>query len=136
MPASEPSRFQAAQPIYDRRIRAFAQKSARLLPSVEPQDIENELLEVLWKACNSYDPDQGARFNTHFWNCAQRRVIDLHKAASAQKRIGDYERVWLEDEAIRDAIGELLAYSPEDEVIALSEVREIIRVLAEEPDLE
>jgi hypothetical protein len=85
---------------------------------VERADIENELLEVLWLACNSYDPDRGAKFGTHFWNMARNRLIDLHKAASRKKRVGDYERVSLDSDAIRNLIELITVSSAEDEVLA------------------
>ena len=55
-----------------------------------------------------YDPDNGACFNTFFWTCANRRFLDLHKAASRKMRVGDYSRVSLEAESVRAAVNEWL----------------------------
>lgn len=79
-------------------------------------------------ACNAYDPNKGAVFNTFFWDCAKRRFLDLHKAASRQKRVGDYERVWLEDEALSVAVEEATKEgSAEEEVLARMTVIELYR---------
>lgn len=126
--ARQPSRFEQAQPVYKRRIRSFARKRFNHLPGMEAQDLEAELLEVLWLVCTSYDPDNGATFNTFFWTAAENRFKDLHKAASRQKRVGDYERVWLEAESVRQVLSEThLTPTVEDEVLAKINVREIYR---------
>lgn len=122
------SRFEAAQRQYARRIRAFARRNFTSLPGTDPKDLEQELLEVLWLAATSYDPNHGATFNTYFWTNAERRFLDLHKTASRMKRVGDYSRVWLEDEAVARAVADLfLDASAEDEVLARMRVREVFR---------
>lgn len=79
-------------------------------------------------ACNTYDPNHGATFNTFFWTLAERRILDLHKAASRQKRVGDYLRVDLEAESVRDMVSEIaLSASAEDEALARIAVREVFR---------
>lgn len=109
-----------------RRIHAYAWKKCPSLPGYDAADLESELLEVLWLACESYNPDRGAKFNTHFWNCAERRFLDLHKYASRQKRVGDYDAViGLDGEEVRMAVSELLDFSAEDHALAILNVREI-----------
>jgi DNA-directed RNA polymerase specialized sigma24 family protein len=120
-------RFRLAQPEYRGRIRAFAHHNFRTIPGFEKQDLEAELLEVLWLACVAYDPNQGACFNTLFWTCANRRFLDLHKAASRKMRVGDYDRVWLDDEDVREQLNEYLDHSAEDEAIAMMVVEELYR---------
>lgn len=121
-------RFERAQPLYQRRIHTYADKRYRSLPGVDACEIEQELLEVLWLCCLSYDPDQGAKFNTYFWYAAERRFLDLHKAASRQKRVGDYERVWLESESFREQVAEAsLEGSAEDMALANIKIIEIFR---------
>lgn len=137
-------RFTAAQIAYQGKIRTFARQKFRLLPGFDKQDVESEILEVLWKACNVYDPNNGACFNTLFWTMAHNRVKDLHKAASRKMRVGDYDLVYYDqvDEIQRnDAYVEvlngneltaaittgLLSPSAEDEALALMHVREIYR---------
>jgi DNA-directed RNA polymerase specialized sigma24 family protein len=123
------ARFERAQPAFQSKIRTFARKRYRSLPSVDACEIEQELLEVLWLCCLSYDPDQGAKFSTFFWTSAERRFLDLHKAASRQKRAGDYERVWIEAEGFRDVVHEMKSVegSAEEEALARIHVREIFR---------
>lgn len=118
-------RFTAAQPAYKARIKSFAAKNFRTIPGFEKQDLEAELLEVLWLACMKYDPDNGACFNTFFWTCANRRFLDLHKAASRQRRVGDYKRVWLEADSVREAIAEFCESSAEEEALARMEVQRL-----------
>lgn len=128
MPAPAKSRFEEAQPIYSARIRGYARRNFTSLPGTDVGDLEQELLEVLWLACNAYDPNHGATFNTFFWDCAKRRFLDLHKAASRQKRVGDYFRVDLEAESVRQAVAEATEEgSAEEEVLARISVRERLR---------
>lgn len=131
VPVSEPiwqHRFTAAQPAYRFRIKAFARKNFRALPGLEQQDLEAELVEVLWLACMKYDPNNGACFNTFFWQSAKNRFLDLHKAASRKMRVGDYDRVSLTQESVQRAVYEMLEdASAEDEVMARITVRERFR---------
>lgn len=128
MPAPELSRFEHAQPHYVSRIRGYARKHFTALPGTDAGDLEQELWEVLWLACETYDPNQGAIFNTYFWDCAKRRFLDLHKAASRQKRVGDYFRVELEAESVAQAVAEATEEgSAEDEFLAKITVMERFR---------
>lgn len=117
-----------AQPAYERRIKSFARKNFRTLPGQEQQDLEAELVEVLWLCCVKYDPNNGACFNTFFWQSAKNRFLDLHKAASRKMRVGDYQRVSLDVDAVQRAVYEMLGdASAEDEVMAMETVRERYR---------
>lgn len=130
MPAllPEPSRFEAARSDYDRRIKSYARRHFRALPGTDAADLESELLEVLWLTCQAYDPNHGATFNTFFWTNAERRFLDLHKAASRQKRAGDYERVSIEADSVREVIAEIsLEHSAEDQALARINVIELYR---------
>ena len=49
-------------------------------------DLEQELLEVLWAACEKYDPDKGAKFNTFFRMLVNNRIATLIRNAFVQKR--------------------------------------------------
>lgn len=121
-------RFEAAQPAYRYRIKSFARGNFTALPGIEQQDLEAELVEVLWLCCTKYDPANGACFNTYFWQAAKNRFLDLHKAASRKMRAGDYERVSLDAESVREAIYEMLEHpSAEEEFLALESVRERFR---------
>jgi DNA-directed RNA polymerase specialized sigma24 family protein len=109
------------------KIRRFARQKAsmRYIPGYDECDFENDLLEVLWMACRTYDPNKGASFNTLFWQMSFNHVISLHRKASSQKRVGDYERISLDVEEIREAISELRADpSAEDEYLARLAVTE------------
>lgn len=119
------SDFEMAQRIYRPKIEAFAHQKFRTLPGTDPDDLVSELLEVLWLCTNTYNPNKGAKFNTYFWECAKRRFLDLHKAASRRMRVGDYDRVWIEAEALTPVIERnTQGASAEDEVLARMTVRE------------
>lgn len=124
----EPTRFEQAQRHYRKRIKAVSQRNFRTLPGFDQQDLESEMLEVLWQCCNLYDPDNGACFNTFFWTCWNRKFLDLHKHASRKMRVGDYDRVWLDDEATRGVIENFLDASAEDEALARIHVQELARI--------
>jgi DNA-directed RNA polymerase specialized sigma24 family protein len=128
LPATSPSRFEQAQPHYTKRIRAYARRHFTALPGTDACELEQELLEVLWLCCLGYDPNEGAKFNTYFWYAAERRFLDLHKAASRQKRVGDYERIALDADSIREALAGIgIESSAEDEALARIHVREEFR---------
>ena len=123
-------RFERAQPVYRNKIRAIAASKARLriIPGYDESDFENDLLEVLWMACRTYDPNKGASFNTLFHQMSHNHLISLHRKASSQKRIGDYERISLDAEEVRTAISELRSDpSAETEYLARLTVEERFR---------
>lgn len=123
-------RFAKAQPAYQRKIRSYSRSKAelRLIPGYDQSDWENDLLEVLWRACCSYDPDKGATFNTYFWQMANNHQISLHRKAASQKRVGDYDRISLDVEAVREVISELRSDpSAEDEYLARLTIQERYR---------
>lgn len=124
-------RFAQAQPIYRKKIRTFSRKKAmlRVIPGYDQCDFENDLLEVLWMACRTYDPNKGASFNTLFWQMAGNHFISLHRKASSQKRVGDYERISLDEDTVRETISELRSDpSAEDEFLAKLSVIERFHV--------
>lgn len=121
------SSFELAQHSLNHKISKFAQKRYRYLPGVDACEIEQELLEVLWLCVQSYDPDNGAKFNTYFWTCANRRFLDLHKTASRKKRVGDYERISLDEVTDIDWIKMTHEFPAEDEALANINVIEMFR---------
>jgi DNA-directed RNA polymerase specialized sigma24 family protein len=123
-----PSRFEQAQPVFQRRIASYARQKFRSLPGTDACELEQELLEVLWLCCTTYDPDKGAKFQTYFWTAAERRFIDLHRAASRQMRVGDYSRVCLHGDDVRDELAlRIEGPSAEDQALANMRVIEIFR---------
>lgn len=88
--ATSPSAFALAQPVYAPKIRTFSAKVWRFIPGYEQQDLEAELLEVLWKCTLAYHPDNGANFNTFFWRSAKNRTISIERHAKAQRRFAEW----------------------------------------------
>lgn len=92
------------------------------------QDLEVELQEVLFLTCNAYDPNNGATYNTFFWQAVKNRVIDLKKSAFRQKRKANAYTDSLDEEALRYAVEEATAHpSAEDEILARITVTERFR---------
>lgn len=121
MAAASSSNFEQAQVRYSGTIRTFARNSVGQLPGFDIEDIEQELLFVLWKCVNNYDPSRGASFNTLFQGSARNHVIGLIRSATAQKR----KALWvnLDDDAVRRAVDlRLHQGSAEDSVMALLEI--------------
>jgi DNA-directed RNA polymerase specialized sigma24 family protein len=117
------SRFEIveADPNYRRMIRTFARSCLVQLPGFAMEDIQQELLMVLWRCVNNYDPDRGAAFRTLFMGSAQRHVIGLVRTANAQKR-GKGVITYLDDEAFASAAERSRTEgSAEDWYLALAE---------------
>lgn len=111
--------FDMAQPVYAPKIRTFARKVTGFLAAAayDLEDLENELLEVLWRCTLAYNPDNGANFNTLFWTSAKRRLISLERHAKAQKRFAEWVR--LDPEAFAAVVDRIISeFSAEDHAIA------------------
>lgn len=122
-------RFDFARPSYNKKIRTFSRLNFAKIPGFDQDDLEVELWESLWIACKTYDPFQGATFNTYFWYLAKRKFADLIKHAFTQKRQSNIYTSSLDIEAVKVAVSELLLDpSAEEEVFARMKVRE--RLLA------
>lgn len=128
------TRFELAQPAYRRKIKTFARKNFVALPGYEKQDLESEVLEVLWLACGSYDPNRGSAFNNYFWKLTVNRFRDLRKHATRKMRVGDFLNVSLDtyvvvlddEEMLSSEIAQILSDpSAEDEALARFTAREI-----------
>lgn len=110
-------RFEAAQVDYRGKIRTFARNSVNQIPGFDLEDIEQELLVVLWQCVIKYDPNKGASFNTLFQGCARNKVITLIRHGNTKGRKASV--VSLDDEAVRLAVDEADRWgSAEDIVLA------------------
>lgn len=116
--------FEAAQEMYAPKIRTFAEKMWRFIPGFEQQDLEGELLEVLWKCTLRYHPDNGGNFNTFFWRSAKNRTISIERQAKALKRCAEW--VQLDPEIFVVEVDRILReFSAEDHAIANLTFRKI-----------
>ena len=112
-------RFDLAREAYIPMVKRYAWENSQKLPGVDPEDLEVELWEVLWIACNTYDPNAGAKFNTYFRTLVSRRFADLVKHHFAQKRHSNLYTESLDVEAVRIAVEEMsTSPSAEEEVMA------------------
>ena len=121
-------RWDAAEPAYRRKIRTYSRQHFTSIPGFGQDDLESQLLEVLWKCVQSYDPDNGATFNTFFWQAVRNRYTDLIRSAFRKKRGANVHTVSLDVEAVRQAIEQRMTEPDGEEyMLALGEVRERFR---------
>ncbi len=121
---SESEKFVAAQVAFTRKIRTYARN---VLPHLsghdrhyDLEDVEQELLVVLWKCVQTYHPDNGATFNTFAQRGFQNRLASLVRETTARKRTAVGGVVSIGVEAISDAVDELFQEdSAEDYAVAL-----------------
>lgn len=122
--------FEQLLPEYGRKVKTFARNSYYLCPGWNPEDMEQEILEVLWKTSLSYDPSRGVKFNTLFQRNAVNRIISLKRHYSTQSRKA--ELVSLDIDAVRGAVEEFLTtVDAETRALARMEVQAYIAVHGE-----
>lgn len=120
MDARQTANFEAAQIRYGGTIRTFARSCVHRLPGYDLDDIEQELLVVLWQCVLKYDPDKGAGFNSLFQGCAKNKVISLIRHMETKGRKGTV--VYLEQEDVALAVQSLYTdASAEDWYLAIDE---------------
>lgn len=117
-------RFDAARREHAGTIRTFARNCVFQLPGFDLDDVQQELLVVLWRCVKNYDPNRGASFNTLFQGSARNHVIGLVRTANAQKR-GKDKMTTLSDEAFQLAVEQMsIEGSAEDWYFAIAEYGE------------
>lgn len=99
-------------------IRTFAYNTVRQLPGWEVADVEQELLVVLWRCVERYDPGKGASFNTLFQGCARNKCITLVRGAQTAGRKG--VTVSLEDDAVRYAAEQAYQTMSVEDVVVMN----------------
>lgn len=93
-----PAKWAASQAAFAGKITTFARNSYHQVPGFSQEDMEQELLEVLWWCTFDYDPNRGATFNTFVQTSFKNRIGTLIKHANAQKRAAEW--VSLDIEAV------------------------------------
>lgn len=117
MPAAAATPFDHARIMYAPKIRTFASKTFRFIPGYGQRDLEQELLEVLWKCTLTYHPDAGGNFNTFFWRSAKNRTISIERQSKAIKRSAEW--VLLDTETLMSVIDGLFHdFSAEEYALA------------------
>lgn len=76
--------FEEAYERFSREIRRLSY--SQYVPGMEQDDVESEMLIVLWKAVQSHDPEKGP-LGTLWWSMWCNRRRDLIEAYHALKRI-------------------------------------------------
>lgn len=114
-----------AQIRYKGTIRTFARNCVHQIPGMDLEDIEQELLVVLWKCVMNYNPDRGASFNTLFQGSARNKCISLIRTANTKGRKG--VTASLTDEAVERMVDEVFEQqSTEDTVMLRMELQEYV----------
>ena len=124
-------KWEAAQKMYGGKVRTFARNSFRQIPGAEQQDVEQELLVVLWECVMKYDPNRGACFNTYFQQSAKNKVISLIRHHQTKGRTGSV--VSMSEDAVAFAVDEALSFtSAEDLAMMRVELRAFVEANGEE----
>jgi DNA-directed RNA polymerase specialized sigma subunit len=79
-------RWDAAYKRYKGTIRTFARNFNAQIPLMDIEDIEQELLIVLMRCVERYDPNRGASFNTLFQGCAKRECLSMIRHCNTKSR--------------------------------------------------
>lgn len=108
--------FALAQEEYKGKIRTFARNSYYKMPGFTTEDVEQELLVVLWDCVRTYNPDKGAKFNTFFQQSAKNKIVSLIRYFEAKTRVANSMVVTLEDDAVRFAIEEDLGGATAEDI--------------------
>lgn len=67
-----------------REIEATARNQR--IPGMTADEVQSEMMEVLWKACSTYDPEQSTPLMAYWWSCWMYRKSNLLDMAFARKR--------------------------------------------------
>lgn len=94
---SMPAKWQLAFKAFSKKINTFARNSFYVVPGFTVEDMEQELLEVLWRCVFEYHPKNGATFNTLFTQSAMNRIGSLKRTANALKRRAEWVSLDQED---------------------------------------
>jgi RNA polymerase sigma factor (sigma-70 family) len=118
-------KWQLAYRRYKGTIRTFARSFYGQITGYATEDIEQELMEVLWRCVENYNPDRGASFNTLFQGSARNRCITLVRTSNTKSRTGI--NVPLDDEAVALAVDEMFQeQSTEERCMIRQDIRELV----------
>ena len=77
--------FETAHAMYANEIRMLARRQH--VPGLDEDDVANEMLIVLWRACDTYQPASATSFGAYWWSMWLNRRSDISGAHYARKRI-------------------------------------------------
>lgn len=122
---TDDQKFAAALSEYGGKVKTFARNAVHQLPGFDQNDVEQELLVVLWECVKHYDPNRGSRFNTYFQRSAKNRIITLIRHFNTKGRKGVVTT--LSDEAVLAVVESAFPEaSAEDVALRMMAVREAI----------
>lgn len=141
--ASFPYRWRLTYEAYRKKIHTFARNEVWRLQGYAVEDLEQELLEVLYNTVLDYDPNRGAKFNTYFTQRAKNRIATLARRDMAQCRNaivysidqeGALRNLIMGDSVSKgdrgflnlSVIDNIFTDSPEEEVMAWEGLREML----------
>lgn len=128
LPTRVEEHYIKAQLQYRSVIRTFSRNCYYKLPGFDIEDVEQELLVVLWECVKNYDPTKGAKFNTFLQRSLKNRVVSLIRHAESQKRSANSRTVTLDDGAVRWAVERAQAgTTAEDIAVQRIELQKIAR---------
>lgn len=76
--------FTAAFGLYRDEINLLSTRQG--IPGMDADDVANEMLVCLWKACQTYDPQHGITFGAYWWSVWTNRKINLLASYHAPSR--------------------------------------------------
>lgn len=107
--------------------RTFAYNSSYKMPGYDVEDVEQELLVVLWECAKHYDSDNGAKFNTFLQRSLKNRVISLIRYAEAKVRCANGMTVDLDAESVRREVDSVLSgRTAEDVALDRIQLQELV----------
>lgn len=117
--------FELARKMKAKKLKTYARNSFFHIPDFTVEDMEQELLTVLYTAVQLYDPTRGRTFDTFLQMLWRNKIGSLRRATSAIKRTA--ELVSLDVEAVQVALDARKSVpSAEDEVMARESLRELL----------
>lgn len=119
-------KWEAAQLSYKGKVNTFARNSFRQIPGYTVEDVEQELLVVLYECVIHYDPNRGASFNTYFQGSAKNRIISLIRHFNTKSRKAIVTS--LDVDAVAAAVdAHVSVTSAEDRAMRIMELQEVVR---------
>ena len=122
VPSPDELNFRLAERAYRFRIRKWVWDNKGKLPglALDVDDLTNEVLEVLWRAVKTYDPNKGAIFNSWFTQCLNNWFKSKLRMTEFDCRRVHVDIEYLSAEGVSAAVRDVHTYAPSAEEVALA----------------